>query len=174
MAKMPDADRPAASTKRAGADRMLERPEGASVARSGSGSAGLPHTVRAAFTGLRHAGREVTRSKDARANRCTGSLPSKLLPTGDGHGRPTKGCKQGGASRLPKLDIRELREEWRRLYKADASPHLSRELLIRAVAYRMQEVLWAVCARSRSANCARSLWRWKHHRGGGKTFPPFS
>ena len=42
--------------------------------------------------------------------------------------------------RLPNLDIRELREEWRRLYKADASPHLSRELLIRAVAYRMQEV----------------------------------
>ena len=42
--------------------------------------------------------------------------------------------------RLPNLDIRELREEWRRLYKTDASPHLSRELLIRAVAYRMQEV----------------------------------
>jgi hypothetical protein len=34
--------------------------------------------------------------------------------------------------RLPKLDIRELREEWYRLYKADVSPHLSRELLIRA------------------------------------------
>jgi hypothetical protein len=43
-------------------------------------------------------------------------------------------------SRLPTLDIRELREEWCRLYKTDASPHLSRELLIRAVAYRMQEV----------------------------------
>jgi hypothetical protein len=43
-------------------------------------------------------------------------------------------------SRLPNLDIRELREEWSRLYKADASPHLSRGLLIRAVAYRMQEV----------------------------------
>jgi Protein of unknown function (DUF2924) len=43
-------------------------------------------------------------------------------------------------SRLPKLDIRELREEWRFLYKTDASPHLSRELLIRAVAYRMQEI----------------------------------
>jgi hypothetical protein len=42
--------------------------------------------------------------------------------------------------RLPKLDIRELREEWRILYKTDASPHLSRELLIRAVAYRMQEI----------------------------------
>src|SRR6266446_806876 len=43
-------------------------------------------------------------------------------------------------SRLPNLDIRELRDEWRRLYKSGASPHLSRELLIRAVAYRMQEV----------------------------------
>ena len=43
-------------------------------------------------------------------------------------------------ARLPKLDIHELREEWRRLYKADVSPHLSRELVIRAVAYRMQEV----------------------------------
>ena len=42
--------------------------------------------------------------------------------------------------RLPKLDIRELREQWCRLYKADTSPRLSRELLIRAVAHRMQEV----------------------------------
>jgi Protein of unknown function (DUF2924) len=48
--------------------------------------------------------------------------------------------KDEALSRLPKLDIRELREEWCRLYKADASPHLSRELLIRAIAYRMQEV----------------------------------
>jgi hypothetical protein len=51
-----------------------------------------------------------------------------------------KDASREALSRLPKLDIHELREEWRRLYKADASPHLSRELLIRAVAYRMQEV----------------------------------
>ena len=42
--------------------------------------------------------------------------------------------------RLPKLGLGELRQQWRALYKADASPHLSRELLLRAVAYRMQEV----------------------------------
>ena len=42
--------------------------------------------------------------------------------------------------RLPKLGLGELRQRWRALYKADASPHLSRELLLRAVAYRMQEV----------------------------------
>jgi hypothetical protein len=43
-------------------------------------------------------------------------------------------------SRLPKLDLHELREQWCRLYKGDASPRLSRELLMRAVAHRMQEV----------------------------------
>jgi hypothetical protein len=36
--------------------------------------------------------------------------------------------------------LRELRQQWRTLYKTDVSPHLSRELLVRAVAYRMQEV----------------------------------
>src|SRR6267378_2835236 len=36
-----------------------------------------------------------------RADRCTGSLWSKLHPTGNGHGRPTKGCQQGGALAPP-------------------------------------------------------------------------
>ena len=65
MARMPDADRPRASTKRALLIGMLERPDGASVAELGQRLGWLPHTVRAAITGLRHAGREVTRSKDA-------------------------------------------------------------------------------------------------------------
>jgi hypothetical protein len=43
-------------------------------------------------------------------------------------------------SRLPELDIGELRRQWRSLYKAEAPRHLSRELLVRAVAYRMQEL----------------------------------
>jgi hypothetical protein len=48
-------------------------------------------------------------------------------------------CREALA-RLPKVGLRELRRQWRVLYKAEASPHLSRELLLRAVAYRMQEV----------------------------------
>jgi hypothetical protein len=44
---------------------MLERAQGASVAEIGQRLGWLPHTVRAAITGLRHAGRDVTRSKDA-------------------------------------------------------------------------------------------------------------
>jgi hypothetical protein len=56
--------RPAASTKRAMLIGMLERAAGASVAEIGQRLGWLPHTVRAAITGLRHAGREVTRHKD--------------------------------------------------------------------------------------------------------------
>jgi hypothetical protein len=48
-------------------------------------------------------------------------------------------CREALA-RLPELDFGELRQQWRALYKTEASPHLSRELLLRAVAYRMQEV----------------------------------
>jgi hypothetical protein len=55
-------DRPPASTKRAMLIGMLERAEGPSVTEIGQRLGWLPHTVRAALTGLRHAGREVIRS----------------------------------------------------------------------------------------------------------------
>jgi hypothetical protein len=48
-------------------------------------------------------------------------------------------CREA-LSRLPELNLGELRQQWGNLYKADASPHLSRELLVRAVAYRIQEI----------------------------------
>ena len=57
-------DLPRASTKRAMLIGMLERAQGASVAEIGQRLGWLPHTVRAAITGLRHADREVTRSKN--------------------------------------------------------------------------------------------------------------
>ena len=53
--------------------------------------------------------------------------------------RNVTGCREALA-RLPELALSELRQQWRTLYKSDASPHLSRELLLRAVAYRLQEV----------------------------------
>jgi hypothetical protein len=43
-------------------------------------------------------------------------------------------------SRLLTLEIGELRQQWRGLYKTQAPPNLSRELLVRAVAHRMQEL----------------------------------
>jgi DUF2924 family protein len=43
-------------------------------------------------------------------------------------------------SRLPGLDIGELRHQWRGLYKTQAPQHLSRELLVRAISHRIQEL----------------------------------
>ena len=53
--------------------------------------------------------------------------------------RDATACREA-LSRLPELDLNELRQQWHALYKTDASPHLSRDLLLRAVAYRIQEV----------------------------------
>ena len=53
--------------------------------------------------------------------------------------RDVAACREALA-RLPELALGELRRHWRALYKSEASPHLSRELLRRAVAYRMQEL----------------------------------
>src|SRR5947207_11439134 len=75
----------------------------------------------------------------ARANPYTGSLRSSRQAVTAMVTRQNDASKEA-LSRLPQLDIRELREEWRRLYKADTSPRLSSELLIRAIAHRMQEV----------------------------------
>src|SRR5712671_2317961 len=79
-ARMPDADRPRASTKRAVLIGMLERPEGASVAELGRRLGWLPHTVRAAITGLRHAGHDVTRSKDAEGQSVYRLAPLETAP----------------------------------------------------------------------------------------------
>ena len=48
-------------------------------------------------------------------------------------------CREA-LSRLPTLEIGELRQQWRGLYKTRPPANLSRGLLLRAVAYRMQEV----------------------------------
>ena len=42
-------------------------------------------------------------------------------------------CREALA-RLPELDLGGLRQQWRTLYKAEASPHLRRELLVRRFA----------------------------------------
>jgi hypothetical protein len=52
-------------TKRAQLIMLLERPDGASIEEIGERLGWLPHTVRAALTGLRHAGRELKRDKNA-------------------------------------------------------------------------------------------------------------
>ena len=66
------------------------------------------------------------------------------------------GVTKEALPRLPELDLRRLRELWCELYKTATAPRLSRELLMRAVAYRIQELARAGYARSCSASCTRS------------------
>jgi len=73
---------------------------------------------------------------DASARQTSGEPLSSIGQAGNRQNAVSKEA----LSRLPKLDIGELRQQWRGLYKTEASRHLSRELLVRAVAYRMQEV----------------------------------
>jgi Protein of unknown function (DUF2924) len=78
-------------------------------------------------------------------------------------------CREA-LSRLPELDLGELRREWRALYKAEASPHLSRELLVRAVAYRAQEVALGGLRPGRRRQLLRIAHQFKH--SGAANAPP--
>jgi hypothetical protein len=73
---------------------------------------------------------------DAPARQKSGEPPS---PIGQAANRRNAVGKEA-LLRLPTLEIGELRRQWRGLYKTQAPPNLSRELLVRAVAYRMQEL----------------------------------
>jgi hypothetical protein len=64
--------------------------------------------------------------------------PSALLQPTDGRPRSELPEKIAG---LAELTTQQLREEWRRLYRSQP-PRLSRDLLIRTIAYRMQELAY--------------------------------
>jgi hypothetical protein len=72
-------------------------------------------------------------TRDAPARQKSGERSSQAA-------NPQNAVNEEALSRLPTLDLGELRQRWRGLYKTQAPPNLSRELLVQAVAYRMQEV----------------------------------
>jgi hypothetical protein len=90
------------------------------------------------------------------ASRSTGSSRSKLA-AGDGDVDPQQTISKEALARLPELDIEELRQHWRGLFKAKAPPHLSRDLLARALAYRMQELALGGLRRSRRRDGAPTV-----------------
>src|SRR5438270_11516343 len=54
---------------------------------------------------------------------------------------------QGKFAALNDLSAQQLRDEWRRLYRGQP-PRLSRDLLIRTIAYRMQELAYGGLSRA--------------------------
>jgi hypothetical protein len=65
---------------------------------------------------------------------------SSRLPAGDARSPAQTQLSQKIAG-LTDLSSQQLREEWRRLYRSQP-PRLSRDLLIRTIAYRMQELAY--------------------------------
>jgi hypothetical protein len=63
---------------------------------------------------------------------------------------------EGEIDRIRSLGLEELRREWRRLNHAEP-PRISRDLLVLALGYRLQEIAHAGSANRPGASCKR--WR---------------
>ena len=128
VGELPDPDQPSETkrpSKQEAVIAMLQRPEGATVDEVASVMGWQRHTVRGAL--LRNSEEEAwadPRLSDG------GARP------GLSHRRPAAGMRRAihdatacreALARLPKLGLGELRQQWRVLYKAEASPYLSRD-----------------------------------------------
>ena len=133
---------------------MLRRPEGATVDEVVNATGWQRHTVRGVFSGeaRAHPGLRQRRARSGLSHR-RGGEPMSLAVRGTsarqksdepsssiGPAANRQVVNEEALSRLHMLDIGELRQQWRGLYKTQAPPSFSRELLVRAVAYRMQEL----------------------------------
>jgi hypothetical protein len=116
---------------------MLRRPEGATVDEVATAMGWQRHTVRGLLSGKlkKKLGLTLASAQEERGRVYRIATPERMSRAL----RNVTGCPEALA-RLPELELSELRQQWRALYKSEASPHLSRELLLRAIAYRLQEV----------------------------------
>src|SRR5438309_6990029 len=62
----------------------------------------------------------------------------------------------GEIARLQSLNVEQLKARWRTLYQTEAPIRFSRDLLLRAVAYRLQERALGGLNRPRAASCSGS------------------
>lgn len=82
---------------------------------------------------------------EAQVHRGPGELRSSAL-AGDLEAFPEDGGVEGQITRLEALPTAALRIEWRNLYRIEPPTRLSRDLLIRGIAYRIQECTHATVA----------------------------
>jgi Protein of unknown function (DUF2924) len=82
---------------------------------------------------------EIARPRDLDLS--TSAVPINLAASPHATGRPRSELPEK-ITGLAELTAQQLREEWRRLYRSQP-PRLSRDLLIRTIAYRMQELAYS-------------------------------
>jgi hypothetical protein len=103
------------------------RSSGKSLALPRDNSAAPPHGETVGSGGLNQNDSEASPNGASAQGRVAASAP-------DSNGRLSDRLAV-----LPELSVADLRLEWRRLFRAD-SPRLSRDIMTRAIAYRLQEM----------------------------------
>jgi hypothetical protein len=95
---------------------------------------GWPRAISAACHGAEAPSATATERPNA------GSVPPHaVLASPPARDRAPGGDVADRLARLETLDLRAMRQEWRRLYRAEP-PRLSRDLMMRALGYRIQEI----------------------------------
>ena len=111
---------------------LVRRPNGCSAAEpdgpTAAGSGGLDKNDSDAPPTIRKSGPKLHQRRRTAQASCP--IVSRLLPT---------------------LSLGDLRLEWRRLFRAEP-PRLSRDIMMRAVAYRLQEIAHGGLPKRRSAD----------------------
>src|SRR5205823_14361069 len=115
---------PKPPSKQAVVITMLRLPEGATIDEVASATGWQRHTVRGLFCGTlkKKLGLTLASAKEER-----GRVYRIAAPEPAGGARCTMQRLGEALLRLPKLGLGEFRQQWRVLYKAEASPYLSRD-----------------------------------------------
>ena len=129
-------------TKQARVIALLERDTGATLDELIAATGWLPHTTRAALTGLRHKGFVLDRDKreDGTTVYRISSAPAASSPPkrADAMAQEDTTALEDEIARLRGLDLAGLQARWRTMFGRRAPAHLPKHLLLRIMAYRLQ------------------------------------
>jgi Protein of unknown function (DUF2924) len=103
-------------------------------AKTTAASQGRPSTLSAARTRLQALSSTARQPPEAGSD-----SPRELMASPPTRDRASGGGVADRLAGLENLDLSAMRQEWRRLYRAEP-PRLSRDLMTRALAYRIQEI----------------------------------
>ena len=128
-------------TKQARVITLLRRDTGASLRELIAATGWLPHTTRAALTGLRHKGFVLDRASARTARRSIGSAALsgfKSVQSGLSPWLTRTLTLEDEIACLRGLDLVGLQARWRTMFGRRAPAHLPKHLLLRIMAYRLR------------------------------------
>jgi hypothetical protein len=140
---------PRAGTKQALVMEMLCGKKGATLDALIGATGWLPHTTRAALTGLRRRGFSIERTREEGSdsiycNCCLRASTRRLTlaPSRSPAAQPASAPAEpldAVLARIAEMNIEQLRGCWRETFASDPPAAFSKDLLARAICYRLQE-----------------------------------